>query len=837
MTTADVLDAPPPALSARHAEDVARERYGLDATAEPLVSERDQNFRLTDASGAAWVLKVSNAAEDRGVVEMEVAAVERIRSVDPALPVPVARPALDGSTVVTAVVDGATHLVRLLPLLPGRTAAPAELDPAAIAHVGEVVGRIGLALRGFFHPAAGRTIWWDQQHLPELARRVSLTEAPERRELLGRVLERFNRRVVPALPTLRSQLIHNDVTLDNLLLDDDQRVTGIIDFGDMAHTALVLDVPATLQSLVRDRTDLFEVTDAFLAGYASVLPLEAAEAELLGDLLAGRMAQTILISAWRMPQHPDNEYIRGWAGPAWELLEQMEAIGFDEVSRRMAAIARAPLRRRTADDQLLARRHRVLGTALESLSYRHPLHLVRGDGAWMEAADGRRYLDAYNNVPVVGHAHPRVVAAIARQAATLNTNTRYLHEHVVDLAERLVATMPDGLDTVLFVNSGSEANDLAWRLATTVHRSRCGPRHRLELPRRHGGHRRHHGLRVARRRAARRRRDLPGARHLSGRVRRCGRSGFRWARRGRRGREPPRRPRAAAGGAVRRLRVHAPTASSCPRPPSWPRSWRPRAAAGALFVADEVQSGHGRTGELWGFSRWGVTPDIVTLGKPMGNGHPIAAVITRAEIVDRFGASTTFFSTFGGNPVACAAALAVLDVLEEEGLVAQCGDRRRPAALRAGGAGGPPCGDRRRPRSRADDRRRAGDRSRLARARRRPREAREGRDGRARRADRHDRPARQRPEDPSAAVPHRDEARSRPDRAATPRQRARSRYQRSVTRAIRRSRPPWPPLPRRRGRGSRGPCRRRAAAARGAASSARGRRMRRWDGRARSPRR
>ncbi len=104
--------------------------------------------------------------------------------------------------------------------------------------------------------------------------------------------------------------------------------------------------------------------------------------------------------------------------------------------------------------------------------------------------------------------------------------------------------------------------------------------------------------------------------------------------------------------------------------------------AGALFVADEVQSGHGRTGELWGFSRWGVVPDIVTLGKPMGNGHPIAAVITRSDIVDRFGAETTFFSTFGGNPVACAAALAVLDVLADEGLVANAavvGDALRSA--------------------------------------------------------------------------------------------------------------------------------------------------------------
>ena len=148
MTTADVLDARPPALSARHAEEVARERYGLDATAEALVSERDQNFRLTEASGGAWVLKVSNAAEDRAVVEMEVAAVEQIRSVDPTLPVPAARRARDGSIIVTAEVDGATHLVRLLPLLPGGSVAPRELDFASLAHLGEVVGRVGLALRG-----------------------------------------------------------------------------------------------------------------------------------------------------------------------------------------------------------------------------------------------------------------------------------------------------------------------------------------------------------------------------------------------------------------------------------------------------------------------------------------------------------------------------------------------------------------------------------------------------------------------------------------------------------------------------------------------------------------
>jgi 4-aminobutyrate aminotransferase-like enzyme/Ser/Thr protein kinase RdoA (MazF antagonist) len=690
----DVLDADPPALSPDQAASVARAHFGLEAAAVAIVSERDQNFQLTDADGGAWVLKVSNSAEDRGVVEMEVAAVERIALLDPSLPVPRARPALDGSPVASAEVEGSTHLVRLLPLLPGRNLPATELDAEAITRIGEVVGRIGLALRGFFHPAAGRRIWWDQQHLPELARLAPPIEDPARRALLALALARFYERVVPALPRLRGQVIHNDVTLDNLLLDERRQVTGIIDFGDMAHTALVLDIPATLQSLVRGRTDLFEVSEAFLAGYASVLPVEEEEAELLGDLLAGRMAQTILISAWRMPRHPDNQYIRGWAEPAWELLVQMEAIGFDVAARRLAAIARAPIRHRAPTDELLARRHRVLGSALESLSYRTPLHLVRGEGAWMEAADGRRYLDAYNNVPVVGHAHPRVVSAIARQAATLNTNTRYLHEHVVELAERLVATMPDGLDTVCFVNSGSEANDLAWRLATTVTGADAGLATAWS----------YHGVTDA---IA----DF---------------SSSEWPR----GEQPERVEAFAAPDTYRGIYADAADPASVGRAEVLAaverlaaRGRRPAAilidsvfsadgifvpepsvvaeivaaarGAGALFVADEVQSGHGRTGELWGFARWGVTPDIVTLGKPMGNGHPVAAVITRSDIVDRFGARTTFFSTFGGNPVACAAALAVLDVLEDEGLVAQAaavGDGLR-AALAALAGRHPAIGD------------------------------------------------------------------------------------------------------------------------------------------------
>ncbi|HEX5039330.1 MAG TPA: aminotransferase class III-fold pyridoxal phosphate-dependent enzyme [Candidatus Limnocylindria bacterium] len=671
MTTASVLAASPPDLTPAEAEAVARSLFGLQGSARPLVSERDQNFLLTDASGAERVLKVSNAVEDPAVVEMEVAAVAHIARVDPDLPVPVALPSLDGRPIAEAEVRGQRHMVRLIPRMPGRTAAPTDLDAEAIEDLGRIVARLGRALRGFFHPAAGRSIDWDQQRLPGLMPHAALVEDAARRALLDRVLARFTQRVVPQLPALRAQVIHDDVTLDNLLIDHGLRVSGIIDFGDMSHTALILDVPATLQSLVRGREDVFEVAEAFLAGYASITPLEAAEAELLGDLLLGRMAQTILISVVRTRQYPDNAYIHGWSEPAWELLEQLDRVGLDEASRRLAAMGKAPIRPSDGtDDQLVARRRRVLGSALEALSYRRPLHLVRGEGAWMEEPDGRRYLDAYNNVPVVGHAHPRVVDAIARQAAALNTNTRYLHERVVELGERLVATLPPELDTVMFVNSGSEANDLAWRLARAVTGADAGLVTDWA----------YHGVTAA---IA----DLSPSEWQRGDAPSTAETFA--APNTYRGRyadaaDPVSVAREEVAAAVARLaeRGRRPAAlliDACftsdgifvPRPEVVAAIIGAARDSGAIYVADEVQSGHGRTGDgLWGHTAWGVTPDIVTLGKPMGNGHPVAAVITRAELADRLAAQTTFFSTFGGNPVACAAALAVLDIIDEEDLVA-----------------------------------------------------------------------------------------------------------------------------------------------------------------------
>src|SRR5687768_17043859 len=232
MTSAGVLHAEPPALSPQRAEEVALALFGVPGTATALVSERDQNFRIDEPDGRRWVLKVSNAAEDPAVVDMEVAAVEHVAAVDPELPVPRARATVDGGLVGTVSDGGADHLVRLIPFLSGRNAGPGELDDGAIRAIGVTTGRLSRALRGFFHAAAGRAIEWDQKHIPDLARHAALIDDAERRRHLERVLDRFRENVIPALPTLRAQVIHNDVTLDNLLLNERGRVSGIIDFGD-----------------------------------------------------------------------------------------------------------------------------------------------------------------------------------------------------------------------------------------------------------------------------------------------------------------------------------------------------------------------------------------------------------------------------------------------------------------------------------------------------------------------------------------------------------------------------------------------------------------------------
>lgn len=336
--------------------------------------------------------------------------------------------------------------------------------------------------------------------------------------------------------------------------------------------------------------------------------------------------------------------------------------------------------RRGPSNDLTARRRRLLGPAYQ-LFYDEPLHIVAGDGAWLTAADGRRYLDLYNNVPHVGHCRPEVVAAIADQAATLNTHTRYLHEGVLDYAERLLATLPAELDTVMFCCTGTEANELALRIA----RAATGRKGVVVTEfAYHGNSQTIADISTE---------DTPPERRPPW----VAAVPFPDAYRGpHRGDDAGMRYAACLDEAVRSLagRDIGPAAfvvdtiSSSSGVVEPPAGYLAEAAArirsaGGLLVADEVQPGFGRTGRhFWGFEADGVVPDIVTLGKPIGNGYPLAATIARRDLVERFAADSGYFNTFGGNPVAAAAGLAVLDVLARDGLQAQA--RRVGERLREG---------------------------------------------------------------------------------------------------------------------------------------------------------
>jgi 4-aminobutyrate aminotransferase-like enzyme len=653
-----VLESTPPRFTAEEAARIAAELFGVQGTASELGSERDQAFLLDDG-----VLKISNGSEDDAVLDFEEAAIAHVTAVDPDLPVArllAPRAAFDG------------HQVRLFERLHGRTGGP-ELDDAAVHGIAEVHARLCLALRSFFHPAAGRELLWNLRAAPRLRPLLDDIADPEPRALVARTLDRYDERVVPQWERLRAQVVHGDFNLGNLLLDEHARIAGILDLGDCCHTALAADVAIALASFLRGRPpeDTFRVARIALDGFSSSLPLEPLELELLGDLVAARLAAIVSISAWRSRRFPENAaYIEAWDDDSWRLLELLDGLGPEQVAHELGA--RRP---NAATPGLARRRNEALGALLSPLTYARPVHAAHAEGVWIHERDGRRLLDAYNNVPVVGHCHPRVTEAIVRQTRLGAVNARYLAEPLVELAERLLGTFPPeaGFDTVLLVNSGSEANDLAWRLAAAT-TGRDGALVTENA---------YHGVTAATTALS------PEGSPPANRPARVARipppgSGADLASALDDALEELEGGLAATflDGSLMSDGIYTPAASELQLLVERTH------AAGGIYVADEVQAGHGRLGaELWSFARHGIAPDVVTLGKPMGNGYPVAAVVTRRELAERFPYAGRTFSTFGGNPVAAGAALAVLDVLEDERLperAAGVGERLRATVERLG---------------------------------------------------------------------------------------------------------------------------------------------------------
>jgi 4-aminobutyrate aminotransferase-like enzyme/Ser/Thr protein kinase RdoA (MazF antagonist) len=662
-----------PRLSLDEALDVARRFYGISGTGSSLPSERDQNV-LIEFGDERVVLKIANTRESRALLEAQNAALAHVARRSNLCPRVVR--ALDGREMTDVTLStGDRYLVRMFTWLPGVPMGTVDPQSSALLDsLGAAVAEIDRALEGFDHPAVHRDFHWDLVRGLSICRELLPSVGdPEMRLLVAGLLDRIERDDVPLFARLRRAVVHNDPNDFNVLVDLpaeagsppnetvalglSPRIIGILDFGDIVHSYAIADLAIAVAYAVLGKSDPLEAGVAVVRGYQRSRPLEDDEIDALFGLVLLRLCTSVCIAARQQSQRPDEAYLGVSQGPIAATLPRVAALERADVT---AAFRRA--RGRTPEETLAARR-RVIGPNL-SVAYRTPIKIVRGWMQYLYDESGRQYLDAYNNVPHVGHSHPRVVRAATEQMLVLNTNTRYLHDKLAMFAERLIATLPAPLRVCYFVNSGSEANELALRLARAHTRRRdvivldaayhgnttslvdISP-YKFNGPGGEGAPPWVHVLPLPDTYRGKYRRDDP-------------RAGEKYAESARYVRNPSAfiaESAPSVGGQIILPNRYLASVYAIVR------------AAGGVCIADEVQTAYGRMGpDFYAFEAQHVVPDIVVLGKPIGNGYPLGAVVTTAEIAASFDNGMEFFSTFGGSTVACAVGLAVLDVVEEERL-------------------------------------------------------------------------------------------------------------------------------------------------------------------------
>ena len=657
-----------PTLASEIVESAVRELYGLEGTVVPLPAEWDQNFRLDVDGLAAFVVKLANAGTSSAVLDLQDAALDWLARHWSSGVAPRVVASLSGEKICSVSTAGDSSVrMRLVTYQPGE---PLSSLPSpsreTLERLGGLLGDLDRCLADFTHPAMERTLRWDVRRAEWISSSARSIRAVARRGLVERLLLQFRARAAPLLSEVPTSVIHNDANDDNVLVAPDGhggwRIAGLLDFGDILKTCTVCE-------------------PAIAAGYHAQRRLTEREIAVLFPLIVMRLSVSVTTSALAAEEDPGNRHRQVSDRLAWAALERLEPVDWtdaEETLRRACGVdvppRRSPKDRARDHRRLLEERRQWIGPSL-TLAYDTPLEIVRGHGQFLFEPSGRAYLDCVNNVCHVGHSHPRVVREMARQAEILNTNTRYLHPLIVEYAKRLTATLPEPLRVCYFVNSGSEANDLAVRIARTS----TAQSDVIVLD---GAY---HGNTQTLVDLSPYKCEGPGGRGLAP-----------WAHKVPRP-DPDRGSHRGAGEDaghayaehVRQVCEHLAAEG---RPPALflcepilgcagqvvlPDGYLREAfghvrAVGGLCMVDEVQVGLGRVGtHMWAFQTHDVVPDIVTLGKPIGNGHPLAAVITTPDAARSFANGMEYFSSFGGNPVSIAVGMAVLDVLEDEGLLEQ----------------------------------------------------------------------------------------------------------------------------------------------------------------------
>ena len=581
--------------------------------------------------------------------------------------VPCSIPFTDKTPIKILEIENERRICRMLSFLEGTFFGEVEHTPKLFESLGLFLAKMDLELGELKNPVFQARQWeWDLQYFD--LNKQYIHDIPNAK-LKNRVLYfflQFEEVVRPLIPELRKQIIHNDANEWNILVQGDE-VTGIIDFGDLAHSFLINELAIAITYGCYDKEEPLEWATHILKSYHSVLPVHEKEVSVLYYLIAARLCTSLCNSAHAKKVNPENTYASVSEEYALKMLNKWFAINPIRVENEFRkAIDLSPIQPPRIKN-ILEKRQQYFGDNL-SISYGQPIHMTRSAFQYMYDASGNTFLDAYNNIPHVGHSHPKVVQAGQRQMAKLNTNTRYLYDELADYAEKLLRYFPKSLNKVFLVNSGSAASDLAIRMAryhtkaeylmvmesgyhgntqTSIEISD----YKFSHPRGEG--QKEHIIKT----------PLPS--EFRGKYAGESDAGMLYGKDAINQIQKSSNPIAAFI-----VEPIVGCAGQIPLADGYLKKVYPAIRAqNGVCISDEVQTGFGRLGDhFWGFEAQGVVPDMVVLGKPIANGHPMGAVVCTEEIAESFGQGVEFFSSFGGNPVSCAIASAVLDVIEEEQL-------------------------------------------------------------------------------------------------------------------------------------------------------------------------
>ncbi|MBG9377360.1 aminotransferase class III-fold pyridoxal phosphate-dependent enzyme [Panacibacter sp. DH6] len=651
-------------------QQLVKEHYGLDVEAKALTGEYEFNFLLTTTGGIKYIFKVAGDENSYDFFDAQVKIVAHLADTGVAEKLFTYIPNKQGGYITIYHTGNKYYYLRLLTYLEGEFWCNIPHHPdARYTDLGNFLGNMDRALQHFAHPAMHRYYVWDISNAADANRKLHCIKDHERRRMAGYFLLQFETEVLPLISTLRHAYVHHDANDTNILVHDNQ-VSGLIDFSDMVYTALINNLAVACTYAVMNHTDPLYAASLVVQGYHTAYPLTEQEVDILYYLIAARLCISVTQSAWNASIQTNNEHHFISEKPAWDLLYKLIRINPLKAQHSFRkACGFQPLINNEDYSSLLAERAAHVGRNL-SISYRQKLKIVRGALQYLYDDKGNTYVDCVNNPSHAGHCHPVVVKRMQKQIATLNTNTRYLHDHIVDYAKKLTAKLPPSLSVCYFTNSGSEANDLAIRMA----RHFTGQKDIIVLD--HA----YHGTSTVAMEMSPYKFDSKG-----------GFGKMPWIHKAQNPdtyRGPYKYADADAGkkyaADVQRITGElkqankAPAAFICetllgvggqiPLPANYlPEVYKHIRNAGGVCIADEVQVGFGRIGDhFWGFELQDVIPDIVVMGKPIGNGHPLAAVVVTNEIADAFNNGLEYFNTFGGNPVSMAAGIAVLDVIESE---------------------------------------------------------------------------------------------------------------------------------------------------------------------------